>query len=75
MNHRNRVPKLIILDFSIYGKMQVCGLIELVHSLHIFITWANILCFPILNLPQAAPPRVAAVVDGLMAGNICCLLK
>lgn len=55
--------------------MQVCGLIELVHSLHIFITWANILCFPILNLPQAAPPRVAAVVDGLMAGNICCLLK
>lgn len=55
--------------------MQVCGLIELVHSLHFFITWANILCFLILNPPVGCTTKRAAVVDGLMTGNICCLLK
>ena len=58
-----------------YGAMQESGLTESIPLISILTIQAGILFFSILNSPQAAQSRVAAVAEGLMTSNILCLLK
>ena len=57
-----------------YRKMQESGLIKIIPSICI-LTKANILFFSIRISLRVHHLGVTAVADGLMQGNICCVLK
>ena len=59
------------LYFSVYGKVQKSGLIEIIPLIYTLIIRASILFFSILNPLKSAQSRAAALAE---SNNILCLL-
>jgi len=54
-----------------YGKMQESGLIEVIPLIRILTIWSQ---YPVFLCPEFPSEHKVVVADGLIMGNICCLL-